>query len=229
MSIRKLDGLYDQLQPGERFRLTLAALGRGDEDEVQRLETTCPRKNYSMADAAVADLVDASREAAMFFTVLFQHVLRFVDGAWHRLEVGRAYINGYSYGAEVILDLTVGPSSESDDMEQTEGGADEWPAWFDGGSRPREQSLRGLLEDEYHWWVAALGSLQTGFARFCAEADLHVDEVLAWSPLGMEALEQANIHLSKNIPADEALAEETTRAFHDYWPELQRQMPEAVT
>jgi len=41
---------YQHLTTDERFRLFVAALGRKDEQELDRLEDSCPRLNYSMQD-----------------------------------------------------------------------------------------------------------------------------------------------------------------------------------
>ena len=50
--------LYDQLTPKERLALVLEAKARGDETEEQRLRSTCPRRVYSMPDAAFTDRED---------------------------------------------------------------------------------------------------------------------------------------------------------------------------
>jgi hypothetical protein len=45
---------YDQLDPGERFRLDVLAMARGDSLESNRLTRTCPRFTYTMNDRAFA-------------------------------------------------------------------------------------------------------------------------------------------------------------------------------
>ena len=50
--------LYDQLNPKERLALVLEAKARGDETEEQRLRSACPRRVYSMPDAAFGDRED---------------------------------------------------------------------------------------------------------------------------------------------------------------------------
>ena len=47
--------LYNQLDPKERLALVLEAKAREDETEEQRLRSTCPRRVYSMPDAAFGD------------------------------------------------------------------------------------------------------------------------------------------------------------------------------
>ena len=41
---------YPLLTPDERFRLFVDAMGRHDEQELDRLENSCPRKHYTMQD-----------------------------------------------------------------------------------------------------------------------------------------------------------------------------------
>jgi hypothetical protein len=45
---------YDQLNGGERLRLVIEALARGDEMEVQRLVQSCPRRQYRGGDDTYA-------------------------------------------------------------------------------------------------------------------------------------------------------------------------------
>jgi hypothetical protein len=47
------DGLhrhYDRLTPGERFRLDVLAMARGDMQESERLVSSCPRASYTMTE-----------------------------------------------------------------------------------------------------------------------------------------------------------------------------------
>ena len=50
--MRKLPNIYSLLTPEERLSAAIAAIGRGDDDEVARLHRTCPRVTYMMEDAA---------------------------------------------------------------------------------------------------------------------------------------------------------------------------------
>jgi hypothetical protein len=49
--------LYDHFTPPERLTLVLEALARGDEGEVRRLASSCPRKTYTAPDAEFGDRV----------------------------------------------------------------------------------------------------------------------------------------------------------------------------
>lgn len=57
----KLLQMYNRLTGEERARALILAMARDDRDEVQRLNVTCPRKEYRMADAAYVDWLDAAQ------------------------------------------------------------------------------------------------------------------------------------------------------------------------
>lgn len=50
--MKPLTHLYDQLTAKERFAVAVEALARGDMDELDRLNDTCPRKRYEIGDLA---------------------------------------------------------------------------------------------------------------------------------------------------------------------------------
>jgi len=51
--------IYESLTPPQRVVATLDALGRGDDEEVQRLRETCPFKTYRQRDAAFSDTMNS--------------------------------------------------------------------------------------------------------------------------------------------------------------------------
>jgi hypothetical protein len=61
----RLSKFYDRFQPEERFRLTLEALARGDEEEAERLSDSCPRRTYTMNDLAYGDKVRGGLQITM--------------------------------------------------------------------------------------------------------------------------------------------------------------------
>ena len=63
----RLQRHYGALTVDERFKLLLAALGRGDEKEAISLGRTCPKLTYTMQDRDYTSLVDQAR---FFMTVL---------------------------------------------------------------------------------------------------------------------------------------------------------------
>jgi hypothetical protein len=61
----RLVTFYDRFDPEERFRLTVEALARGDEKEVEQLSNSCSRSTYTMNDPAYVNRVRAGLQMAM--------------------------------------------------------------------------------------------------------------------------------------------------------------------
>ena len=57
MSLKPI--VYESLTIQQRIIATFDALGREDEEEVQRLKETCPFKNYRQRDSAYSDTVES--------------------------------------------------------------------------------------------------------------------------------------------------------------------------
>jgi hypothetical protein len=59
MARKKLERVYGNLTPQERFQLSLEAMARGDLPEQERLMETCPRLSYLETDAAYTSRMEA--------------------------------------------------------------------------------------------------------------------------------------------------------------------------
>ena len=62
---------------------------RDDADEVARLRKTCPRKSYTMSDAAYGDRVEFARDVALVMTA----ELRYIGGRLLLLSNLRGYLD----------------------------------------------------------------------------------------------------------------------------------------
>lgn len=62
-----LSGLYDRLTPAERFRLSVEAESRGDEEDARKLVDTCPRRQYRMNEVAFTGRWDTARQITLAF------------------------------------------------------------------------------------------------------------------------------------------------------------------
>jgi hypothetical protein len=60
MPRKKLERVYHQLTPQERFELSLEAMARGDHPEQERLMDTCQLMSYLETDAAYTSLMEAT-------------------------------------------------------------------------------------------------------------------------------------------------------------------------
>lgn len=67
---RSLSKLYDRLTPQERFELVIRAKTREDEEDVERLAESCPRKAYNLKDLAFGDRVSGSLKMTMMLCQL---------------------------------------------------------------------------------------------------------------------------------------------------------------
>jgi len=83
MKNKNLTKLYDRLTSEERLRLAIEALARGDDEEIDRLNVSCPYKTYTQTDVAYAIPVKASHD-------LIQGVCQDLDLARGGLEVIRS-------------------------------------------------------------------------------------------------------------------------------------------
>jgi len=109
----KLERMYERLQPRERARLAVEAMARGDGLDLKKIVKTCPRKEYTMTDAAYSDSVQASRIAVYVTAIDLERWLARLDmcAVWRDHVIwtlGRMadaavedYYRGYEAGAEM--------------------------------------------------------------------------------------------------------------------------------
>src|SRR5215211_3321720 len=102
---------YDRFNPEERFRLTVDALSRGDEKEVEHLSNSCSRSTYTMNDPAYVNRIRAGLQMTM--TILLEITPRLAElrmletvrslqpqaRAFLQNEVYFAYFDGHRSGS----------------------------------------------------------------------------------------------------------------------------------
>ncbi len=213
MSKNSLYRHYDKLEPGERFRLDVLAMARGDAQESERLVSTCPKENFRGNDRAFAGrwsgaLTLTTRAYVPLADYLAKlaviKVFREAVPELENLEVVTAedlYLEGHRAGAHRAWREA-----------KMEGSAPEWPLEVDqdaikakaSRSRLFSESLldtleKGLVRSAFTLWAA--------FAGFCAQTmGVEAKKVLAVA-LGpgpverVEALEALAEHLE--LEADE--------------------------
>jgi hypothetical protein len=107
----RLGKLYDRFDPEERFRLTLEALARGDDQEAKRLSGSCPLRTYTMKDLTYSARMRASRQITTVFCLdlarilaglrrieFFQKTQPYVRRMWQE-QVDCAYFEGHRAGS----------------------------------------------------------------------------------------------------------------------------------
>ncbi len=77
--------IYERLTPDERFRAFIEAAGRRDEEELDRLNATCPMKSYDIEDPAYF----IPKTNAMMLT-LASHL----EASWHS-ELASFSVSGW--------------------------------------------------------------------------------------------------------------------------------------
>jgi len=212
---QKLSRHYDSLTPDERFKLALAALSRGDEDELLQLYATCPRKTYSMPDAAFHDKLEVAKEPIKAFTTLILEQLMRVNTvsvaflSWRMVAL--SVEEGFGIGLSVAAEVPDEPHSVWAELDLA---VDKQVATADMFLKELTKSLSELV------------GVQEGLRRFCEDKDVDMNATLAsyppiqWHIQQVESLCSAiSKHLSEVDPDEEA-AEETAKCFDTLWQRL---------
>lgn len=208
--------LYPKLAPGERFRLALEALARGDREEADRLAETCPRKIYSMPDTNFTNLLEASRYLVLGFSLLWLDALR----RYQMLEVAAEicfeaislFAVGYALGANNTWKRAKrkGIPFNVEGREPTREELREFGLAVAADIFPGEVSktLRELTDE--------LKTLWQGFAAFCREKALDPEKLLlAWWPPVLDQVREKRELLEALAPAEDV--EAAQRTFTTVW------------
>lgn len=168
---------YDGLTPEERFRLILAASGRGDDAGRGRLVNSAARRTYAERDfAPYAIAIDV---ITPLIYLEFLEAAAFCEEAWLRADAGDLY------GEAEAADL-------ADDEARPADGGPAPTAAGEGGSR-KGRGQKPAAERLLDLALAAGYLLRTkaaGWKRFCER--LHVPPCLLWEILpGYDRLRRA--------------------------------------
>jgi hypothetical protein len=172
MSVNVIAKNYACLSPDERFRLILAASGRGDEAERNRLVSSAGQISLSMSDCA--PYAHAFDELALVtFIDLMEHAAIYFN-AHHHYSDGRDFSDDHD-----------SKTDEQDDAEEHKGDAQDAPgesvSTDSRGDDADELAIRERLLDEF---LAAGFVLQTkadGWKLFCER--LNVPPFGLWESL----------------------------------------------
>ena len=162
MKRNPLEKRYDCLTPEERFRLILAASGRGDETERHRLVRA--GKSITLSTADHAPWAHAFDELAMeTFIELQEDVARYLDALARARDAG-----DWSSDADDQADEDDGEVDGDATIKEADGKADAKSAQDDDGQRPAWQQALDLA-------LAAGYVLRThveGWKLFCARLNV---------------------------------------------------------
>ncbi len=211
MKVSILRKHYPALTPDERFRLAIAALARGDDDDLTLLRTTCPKWTYEATDEAFQGKWEQSARVMHCFSHMWLVTLlrlKEVEGALLRTQAALDYFReGYLAGVNAAW------------AEAGNGEAYLAPEDFERyGRRSKEKGeTRDAWERAYLWQCCEVKTMWEGFARFCAAAGFAPETLLAWWSASDDYIEPVRWVLDSDLPIDEAAADEMCRMHLWLW------------
>jgi hypothetical protein len=199
-----LDKLYPTLTHDERFRLLLTALARGDEDDAHNITNSCPKKNYSMADAAYADRLEASRDIALFYSLewLLKEQMFSVSSVILTMNnfARNSYLTGYLLGR-----------GEQVDRDKAVDTADELAI---SHTQEVQQEYTAMHEDSKRQIKALIVSLE----EFCHDIGVPVEHLLYWFPPTIEWVNDKKAEL-QDVQPDTEVVDYYLSTLREYWAE----------
>jgi hypothetical protein len=185
---KRLGRLYNLLTPEERFRLDVLALARGDEEESERLTTTCPRSTYTMYDREFIDRLEAAQKLAMlaYMDVVSPldkiKVLAAFRETFSSLRMIRqddllsAYLDGHEAGRRYAWEKSGNagepPGCEADEEEaerNADPSTDEALQKWTGHCEELDARFERMLEGIERKLVRKALTVWSGFAGFCSK------------------------------------------------------------
>ena len=215
MKRKPLERGYEQLTPRERFLVALEALSRGDDDEMDRLGRSCPRKAYEKRDAGFTDLIEASSRTAMLFAVSWLSAAQEYRGSFLAGECFVAARRGWFVGFDQgVRSAGKRASCKKDDPEPTVEELDQMGLAFAIDEFPKK------YDDLHQKLGAKLKGVYGGFVRFCQAVGVEPEKLLACYPPMLDDIEDLRGLLENDeIEPNE---EHATRVFETLvanWPE----------
>ncbi len=189
---KNLSKLYDRLTGEERFKLTLAAIARGDKGELEHLKQTCPRYDYRIMDPACADRFELSMIIALAFSMDWISIERSYIIMMFCLKVMAFMPCIFDNKAIYLLDF-------KDDRE----------ASLNTGLT--ERCIAELTEKKI-----ALKSVQTALEIFCQEVDVPLEHMLVWAPDIYEWINEYKPTLA-DVEPDEVVVDSYIALYHQLW------------
>jgi hypothetical protein len=201
--------LYPSLTGQERFQLALRATADGNNEERERLVRTCPKKNYTMNEAAFIDRIEAAETLTLAFSLdlaerhgrlqLVVAVQKFLPHIVEKLMLqgylgmDRCYESGW---------LAAGGKGPPPDMEENE------YLLFDKEIQPLVLIRRALQEQVKALWEA--------FSEV-SRNDMGLEPEVPLAAFCPPILEWLKDDIAGEIDADEAVKSKNIVLMRDYW------------
>ena len=184
--------------PRERLRLSLAGLARGDEEEVDRLRESCPRRTLPVLDPRYSELLDCMEEAIVGVLMCWLDVSHYVIRA--RLCADHLNLLALRCQAQFVESL-----SKRSDSEQLEAIFRQYVA------------RKGEAEASCKKSSACWKGIESAITRFGAETALTREELFAMLWPEPPVIEEARRALSADVPADRDQDESIYRRLCHGW------------
>jgi len=204
---KDLTKLYDQLAGDERFKLTLAAIARDDNRELEHLNRTCPRKTYDISDPACKDRFEGSQYVAMAFAIDWMERER----AYSLIQISsnlvvlavRNFVNGYSRGISAVEQpdnsyLSLKPPGDEKLLDVAKS---ELPEEYANTLQDAKRKLKGIL---------------VAFETLCRDIDVPLDHMLIWVPHIKNQIERYR-HILADIQPDDKTVQLNVHLYRDFW------------
>lgn len=201
---------YPALTADERFRLALAALARGDDDDLAVLRMTCPMKTYDATDEAFQGRWEASARVVHHFRACWLiSLLRLREAEIYlvRAQTALDYLSeGYTHGANAAW-AEAGheePYLQSEDFKRY-------------GRCPQPGEDLPPWERAFLSQCCEVKTVWAGFERFCAAVGFAPGQLLGWWSASEGYIERERWALDSDLPIDEAAADEMCRMHLWLW------------
>ncbi len=199
--------LYERWTVEERFRLFMEALARGDESEIERLASTTPKMARTFLGVKYGDFIDASRLIVARLALDWMGISRLLTKQKQAIKglmlAQMLWEDGFDLGGSVL-------DHRSQKKHTVEVIFHERFTFY--------QTLQCEAEKIYLETTSLLKGLYQGFLQFCHEVQLRPEILLAWQPLLLVELKEAESILGNEVPANEDVANNILVQFHKMWP-----------
>jgi hypothetical protein len=159
---------YDWFLPEERFQLTLAALTRDDELEIEKLFASCPRKTYTQIDTDYTSKIKALKQVIIYLLFLINDICRnagvFSLLAHSFSEMMSMFEEGFNLACQANNEKQIDKSL----------------------TRQKKETIKEYLEyynfseEKMHENIIKLKSAFQAFILFCEEIGINHSSIIEW-------------------------------------------------
>ncbi len=195
---------YDKFTVKERFDLSLAALARDDQEEVHRLQDSCPQKRYIQADTEFCDRMDSLKHLCVNFIFMRDLIIRdsivLCSLGFTFSKMAVAFEDGFNLAVETVKDK----QSYESVLPLKEEKLNEFLICVDE------------LEKEFSEKMSILKSLIEAFRLFCEEVNINYQQVIEWLEK-WGTTEEIFTPLLEDYQIDEKAVESLKNKFLESW------------